>query len=161
MPLSENAVLIVEDDELKLRAILKFFKDNFPRWRVTEARSLTSAIGALENTSFDVAVIDMSLPTYDMNESTMGGGNPQGFGGEDVIRFMAATGIEAKVVVVTQYDEFQDVDGGASRSLEEIELSLRAEIGDPFIGAVFYAGQHGDWQLSLLDLLANSVERKA
>lgn len=153
---SEGSVLIVEDDEPKLRAISKFFSDNFSGCKVGESKSLTSAIKSLSEMDFDLVVIDMSLPTYDMDETTMGGGNPQGFGGEDVVRFISAGSTNTEMVVVTQYDVFQDGDGGASRSLGDIEESLAAEIGSNFLGVVFYSGQHGDWQISLLDMLKRS-----
>lgn len=150
---SSRSVLIVEDDEPKLRAISRFFEQNFERWEVTEARSLSSAIAGISGNCFDIAIIDMSLPTYDMNDSTMGGGTPQGFGGEDIIRFISTTAPDTWMIVVTQYDVFQDEEGEGSRSLSEIDESLSAEIGSKFLGVVFYSGQYGDWQISLLDML--------
>lgn len=150
---SEFKVLIVEDDEPKLSAIRGFFKENYEGCSIVEARSLTSAIGALDFGSFDLAVVDMSLPTYDINEATMGGGAPQGFGGEDVIRFVAATCPGMKMLVVTQYDAFPSGEGGGVRTLDEIGSSLRDEVGSDFMGVIYYSGQHGDWRVDLSELV--------
>lgn len=158
MLMFSKSVLVVEDDQPKLSAITNFFRENFANWSIEEARSLTSAISKLGATRYDLVVIDMSLPTYDINETTMGGGNPQGFGGEDVIRFTAFEWPDVEMVVITQYDEFQDGDGSSSRSLKEIGQSLSAEIGRNFLGVVSYSGQHGDWQISLTQLLESCPE---
>lgn len=150
---SEFKVLIVEDDEPKLSAIRGFFEENYEWCSIVEARSLTSAIGALDCGAFNLAVVDMSLPTYDINEATMGGGAPQGFGGEDVIRFVSATCPGMKMLVVTQYDAFPGGEGGGVRTLDEIGGSLRGEVGPDFMGMVYYSGQHGDWRVDLREII--------
>lgn len=151
-------VLVVEDDEPKLRAIKRFFGENYKQYSIAEAKSLTSAIALLDSEPFSLAVVDMSLPTYDISAATMGGGAPQGFGGEDVLRFISAVCPDTLMLVITQYEEFPDSGAGGVRSLAEIGSSLAEDIGEGFLGAIHYSGQHGDWQIMMKDVIDRAIK---
>jgi CheY-like chemotaxis protein len=148
MPISRR-VLVVEDDAPKLKAILQMLEDEYPHFDVLTAKSLSSAIEILSRGNFDLAIVDMSLPTYDLVHDSFGGGAPQGFGGEDILRFIASESEDLDMVVLTQYDEFPSEGRESVRSLNDVHASLSEEIGARFKGVIFYSGLHGDWKVSL------------
>lgn len=97
--------LLVEDDDPKRRHILSFLKDNFPEININIARSVRSAIMALEQNAFDLVLLDISLDTYDRGEGESGG-RPQTFGGTEVLHYMDMMEITKPVFVITGYEVF-------------------------------------------------------
>jgi CheY-like chemotaxis protein len=158
MPTNNFTVLIVEDDEPKLRAISQFFADEFPEAKVCIAQSLSAAINSLVALHTHFAVVDMSLPTYDFSADRAGGGKPQGFGGADILRFIEAESSWTNSVVLTQYEEFPIPDQVGRRSLSDLSDELRMELGAKFIGVIHYSGQHGEWRSQLKNITQRILE---
>ena len=158
-PQNSVRVLVVEDDEPKLAAIEKLVREEMPGADIRSARSLTSAVSALTEMEVDLAVIDMSLPTYDFSTDKAGGGLPQKFGGEDVLRFIESERPETLTVVVTQYEEFSDSKGRGTRSLSDLRESLGRLMGSRFLGVVHYSGQQGEWRANLREIIGRLRER--
>ena len=63
--MSEPLVLIIEDDEPKLRAVKNYLQELIPEVALKHANSLTGAIQILSLNEVTIAIVDMSLPTYD------------------------------------------------------------------------------------------------
>ena len=79
---NQKIVLIIEDDKPKLNSILSFLKSTLsPGIQIITAESLSSAITELSNRTIVLAIVDMSIPTFDIAKDRLGGGKPQGFGG--------------------------------------------------------------------------------
>lgn len=119
-------VLLVEDEGPKRAHIRAFLNDNFLHMEVIEARSLTSALDALDENSFDLILLDMSLPTFDVCEGE-GGGRPHGFGGIEVLRHLEMSGLLIETIVVTGYEAFPGEDG----VIIDIE-TMRSRLKDEF-----------------------------
>ena len=145
---NEISILVVEDDDHKLRAIHGFLRERFPNASTHVARSLTSALSVVARQRIDVALVDMSLPTFDFAIDKSGGGDPQGFGGTEILRFIEAEAPDTRAMVLTQHNEFQTRDG-STKSLDDLKAELREEFGDWFIGLSFYSGQSGEWRLDV------------
>ncbi len=152
MSISRSAVLIVEDDEPKLRAITDFLRQEFLAVDIAEARSLSSAISLLSLRRFTAAIVDMSLPTYEVARDRAGGGQPQGFGGEDVLRFIEAEQPTCRSIVLTQYEEFTDKEG-QKLSLSDVRRQLSDSVSPPILGVVYYSGPSGEWRKTVRELL--------
>lgn len=160
MSLSELQVLVVEDDEPKLHAVQRFFETEFPTSVIVAAKSLTTAIEQLSSLRIDLAIVDMSLPTYDFSLDKEGGGRPQGFGGEDIVRFVESESTHTKSVVLTQYEEFEETPTGGRRSLASLTDSMRASLGPSFLGVLHYSGQHGEWRDRLRRIIETEFAQK-
>ncbi len=154
--MNKRIVLVVEDDEPKQRSIVGFLSEVLlGSVHIKTAESLTSAVAVLSAESVDFAVIDMSIPTFDLVKDRRGGGQPQGFGGADILRFIDSETTDTKSVVVTQYEEFllpRDDQRRDPRGLEDV---LRSELDHRFRGVIHYSGQHGTWRQSLRDVLVS------
>ncbi|MCG9516830.1 hypothetical protein MCL26_17170 [Acinetobacter pittii] len=152
----KKIVLVIEDDKPKQNSILSFLKGILnENIEIRCVESLSSAISELSSHSILLAVVDMSIPTFDIAKDRRGGGKPQGFGGADVLRFIDSETINTYSVVITQYEEFtlpQTDKKHDPRGLEEI---LSQELDERFLGVIHYTGQYGPWQSSLTKVLIN------
>lgn len=152
--LSSMTVLVVEDDDPKQRSIVGFLREVLPaNVDIKTAESLASAISLLSSLDVVFAVVDMSIPTFDLVKDRRGGGQPQGFGGADILRFIDSETIATKSVVLTQYEEFVLPKDGKRSDHQGLEDMLRSELDDRFLGIIHYTGQHGAWRQSLRDVL--------
>lgn len=159
MPMNKFTILVVEDDEPKLRAITQFISDGFPEAHMEVAQSLTAAIDILATEKINLAIVDMSLPTYDFASDRAGGGRPQGFGGADILRFIECESTHTRSVVLTQYEEFPEPGRQIYRTLGELSSELHNELSDKFLGIIHYAGKHGDWRPQL-EILIHKLEEE-
>lgn len=152
--MSNHIVLVIEDDEPKQRSIVGFLRELLPSDIAIEtAESLTSAIAILSSKEVIFAVVDMSIPTFDFIKDRRGGGQPQGFGGTDILRFIDSETCITKSVVLTQYEEFILPIDGKRRDTQGLESILRSELDTRFQGVIHYTGQHGVWRQILRDVL--------
>lgn len=152
------SVLIVEDEEHKVRPISAFLRE-LGLENIFTAGSLSSAIAALDDHEIDLAIVDMSIPTYDFAEDWAGGGRPLGFGGADILRFIDSEMPHARSVVLTQYEELPS-SNGVSQDLATKENELRSELGTHFLGLIHYDGQHGKWRETLVDKLTGAFGKQ-
>lgn len=157
--MDNKCFLIVEDDEPKLSSINGFLVERFPGNEIVIARSLSSAVAKLDDCKIDVAIIDMSLPTYDFAIDKAGGGQPQGFGGADILRFISTESPGTVALVITQYEEFPDAVSGKYKSLEDLRNELVKEFGDGFLGLVYYSGQRGTWRDEVSEMIGKEFDR--
>lgn len=147
MPIHSNIkILLVEDDAPKKRAIEQLLIENLPLAQIVCVGSLTSAISAIEENDFKLAVIDMSIPTYEFAVDKEGGGQPEGFGGAEILRFIESESAHTISIIVTQYQEFPDKSAGTTKRIEELIEELKSEFPSNLFGVFFYSGQRGTWR---------------
>lgn len=150
-------ILLVEDDQFKAKAILSLLTQDFSNAHVTEAKSLTSAYKLLSSVSFDIVLLDMSLPTFDVGPHDSGG-EPLGFGGQKLLELLHESGINIPAVVVTQFEQFSD--GDKVIDVEALERNLSNSFPENFRGLVHYNSARSDWRVSLAILVTESLGRK-
>lgn len=158
MHISSNfRMLVVEDDEPKLRAIINLLAElNIDSVNISIATSVASALDCISFSRVDFAIIDMSLPAFDFARDISGGGQPQGTGGRDILRFLEDECPDAKAIVLTQYQEF---DLGRSftepQKLDDFIRHLKFDFPSILLEVVFYSGQRGEWKTVLKDVIAS------
>ncbi|MFJ1300081.1 hypothetical protein ACILG0_08940 [Pseudomonadota bacterium AL_CKDN230030165-1A_HGKHYDSX7] len=151
---NEQTLLVVEDDEPKQRSIIGFLSEIVRSdVKIVSAESLTSAVSVLSSKEVVFVVVDMSIPTFDLVKDRRGGGQPQGFGGADILRFIQSETEVTKSVVITQYEEFVLRLGEKRKDPRGLEEALRSELDERFLGVIHYAGQHGSWRQALKEIL--------
>jgi CheY-like chemotaxis protein len=161
--MNSQSILVIEDDEPKQRSIVGFLRDVVADdIDVSTAESLASAIAVLSSQKVTFAIVDMSIPTFDFVKDRRGGGQPQGFGGADILRFIDSETTGTKSVVLTQYEEFVLPRDSKRRDPRGLEAVLRDELDERFLGVIHYTGQHGAWRQSLREVLESidMLERK-
>lgn len=158
--LSKFHILVVEDDEPKMRAILNLLFDlDMDPQDVFMATSVASALDIISNGTISFAIVDMSLPAFDFARDVSGGGQPQGTGGRDILRFLEDECPDAKAVVLTQYQEF---DLGRSflapQKLDHFVRQLEQDFPSILLEVLSYSGQRGDWRSDLRRIILSLEE---
>lgn len=146
-------LLLVEDEGPKLEKIKACIQTIMPNSNIHTARSVRSALDLLDSAPFDMIILDMSLPTFDISEDEYGG-RPQGFGGLEVMRDMTNYEIITPVVVVTAYEYFPgELDGPQKETQEttlpELQAMLKREFSEIFVDLVKYDTLSDEWQEQL------------
>jgi CheY-like chemotaxis protein len=150
-------LLLVEDEGPKGEKISFCLRNSFPNVDIHIAKSVRSALKKLDQLQFDLVVLDMSLPTFDITEDEHGG-RPQGFGGVEVMRDMSNYEIFAPVIVVTAYEYFSaDSGDDHSNGKESTLLELKDELFEEFPGIfeelIKYDTFSDEWQAQLVETI--------
>ncbi|RDX33438.1 response regulator, partial [Arcobacter sp. HD9-500m-PIT-SAG02] len=128
-------ILIVEDDLNKLNNLKNFlqtyFQDKSIEINVEIKNSYQSGLETILSESFDLLLLDMSLPNFDMSENSDSGA-PLSRGGELILYEMDIMNIHLKTIIVTQHDDF---DGD---SLEVIHNHYKEKFSNFYLNYVFY-----------------------
>jgi CheY-like chemotaxis protein len=143
-------VLLVEDDEFKASDIVKVVQEWDPDAQVRRAASFTSASRLILNHTFELCILDMSLPTFDL-AGPGGGGSPQGQGGLEVMRLAKRMKRSGSFVIVTQYPDIEidrrDV------PLDQASKLLSSYFDLNLIDCIHYTFDGGEWKNSLRRVL--------
>lgn len=148
-------ILVVEDDAPKLAHIEELIRSLAPHASIRTARSVNSAINALETRLPHLVLLDMSLPTFDIGRHE-GGGRPQGFGGWEILRRMSLGQVECPTVVITGYEAFPR-EAGKPLELSQIRDELAAEFPSFFRGALHYNSTYDEWRRQLERVLRDQL----
>lgn len=152
MPAPKVKILVVEDEAPKQTHIVRFLESLATGTHVVVARSVNSAIDAIEANCPHLILLDMSLPTFDIGDGESGG-RPQGFGGVEVLRHMVLAEIKCPVIVVTGYEAFPR-EGGKPVDLTEMRMELEQEFPSLFCGLLHFNSTFDEWKQTLRKLLA-------
>lgn len=144
-------ILLVEDDEDKREQLLTFLEINF-NFIVDEVRSFQSALKAIQQENYELIMLDMTIPTFDVSP-TEHGGRAQPFGGEMLLYEMRRRDIKSKVIVVTQFDIFGKDE--EETSLADLDLRLAKTFPNNYLGAVQYSIKYTSWENLLLEKINN------
>ena len=149
-------MLIIEDDEDKLKTLAEFVGAEFPCYIIETAKSYNSGLRAIIKGSkiYDFILLDMSMPNYDVSPSEPSGGNPESFAGSELLAQMKLRGIRIPTVVVTMFDAFGD--NSSKVSLEQLVEKLAEQFNPIFRGSVYYNPAENGWRSSL-KLIINSI----
>jgi len=146
-------ILLVEDDEDKREQIISFLNAKVS-CNLTEVRSFQSGLKKLKLTTYDLILMDMSMPTFDISSSESGG-RAQPFGGELLLFEMLRRNILTKVIVITQFNLFGE--GDEEISLDDLNIRLKKQFPINYIGAVQYSISYTSWQDLLFNKINNTI----
>lgn len=139
-------ILIIEDDINKLENLQVFLK-NYTKEKhieiiLTIKNSFQSGISSIIHEKYDLILLDMSLPNFDLDENN-DSGDPLSRGGELILYEMDMMDINSKTIIVSQHDEFE------GESLEIINKKYLNNFSDFYIGYVFYNAKESNWEKDL------------
>lgn len=138
-------ILIIEDDPNKLTAITKLLEQYHDVQYVTQA-AFQSGMRAILSGTFDLLLLDMSMPVFD---TILGhsGGRSLPLAGRDILYQMKRKRINLRTIIVTQYENFDDI------SLGELHQNLCDEFSENYVGYVYYNVTQDRWRHELAELL--------
>ena len=143
-------IFIIEDDLLKLKKIEDFLYSMLPDAILNNYGSFNSGLRACENSSPDLVILDMALPTLDRQPNKREG-RLRPLGGYDLLRKFSLKELSTKAIVVTQLTEFGD--GVEEMSFGEISQICLDEFPEIFLGSVYFGQASLEWQNKLQDLI--------
>jgi CheY-like chemotaxis protein len=141
-----NRILLVEDDYDKREKISSFVQSIFAhKIDLVEAESLRSGWKAIvRDGKFDLILLDMSMPGFD-SDTEAGGGDPESFAGAEIMAQMSLRQINIPVIVVTQYNAFEN----GTVSLDELVRGFELSYSEFFLGYIYYNSAVDSWKSEL------------
>ena len=139
-------VLIIEDNHSKLKRIRDFLENNYPIIRVHDAMSYTAGLRRLYDGQWDLVLLDMSLPIYDMNIQDSGG-DKKSIAGKEIMKRMQHRKIIIPTVVVTQFDTF----GDNGITIESLNKEFEDGLSEIWRGTVNY--EKSSWMTNLKNII--------
>tara|TARA_R110002110_G_scaffold90966_3_gene236343 strand:+ start:651 stop:1130 length:480 start_codon:yes stop_codon:yes gene_type:complete len=147
--------LLVEDEGPKLAHIRRFMRESFSNVSVSDARSVSTALDAIEEEPFNFLLLDMSLPTFDVGQGEHGG-RPQGFGGIEILRHIAMADLALPTIVLTGYEAFPD-EAGTLIDLDTLRQRMKEEFPETVIAVVHFNSSLDDWKVSLRPVIERII----
>ncbi|TAJ59614.1 MAG: response regulator [Chitinophagaceae bacterium] len=147
-------VLIIEDDPLKLNRLETFTKEYSQSLILDTKMSYQSGLLALLRNQYDIVLLDMQLPNYDIR-SGEDGYKPRPMAGRDILREIKRKRIKSKVIIMTQYESFGE--NGKFESLMEWDAKFKAEFTNSYLQTIQYKPGSNAWKDQLQKHLANFI----
>jgi DNA-binding NarL/FixJ family response regulator len=136
-------LILVEDDEIKRGHILEFLSGWYPSAEVMCAISYSSGLDAVLDTPADLVLLDMTLTTFDVSADE-DGGTPRKFAGMELLGQMDRFDVRTPVIIVTQYDFFEERENTAT--LQQLNSRLASTFPETYRGTVFYNQASDEWK---------------
>lgn len=134
-------ILIIEDDVNKLNAISAFL-DGYSYISYQHESSYHSGMRTLLANRFDLLLLDMSMPVYDVTAQETGG-RPLALAGRDILFQLRRRKSDIKAIIVTQYEDFDGL------SLSALDKDLSREFSINYLGYVYYNTTQDSWKDNL------------
>lgn len=144
-------ILIIEDDDNKRKQVQNFIETNYQnKVYITEKKSYQSGLKEILYSQFDVILLDMSLPTYDISPNETGG-RFRTFAGKEILKELRRRKINIKTIVITQFDIFGE--GEKITTIDELDKELKNIYSESYLGLVYYNASMSDWRKTLKILI--------
>lgn len=150
-------ILIIEDDQNKLKQISEFITQQFPDTQIVARFSYNSGIKEIFRMNHDIILLDMTMPTFDISPHEVGG-RPRIYGGKDILRQMERRKINIPAIIVTQFEKFGE--GSNTKSLSDLCEELEREHKNNYLGYVYYNAALDEWKDDLKNILTQAGKTK-
>lgn len=139
-------ILLVEDDEHKMNDIISYIDTLKKNIIVETARSVESGVQAAVDNQFDLILLDMTIPNFDITEKSDGGKSYKN-GGEIIVKELLDEEVVFRCAVITQYETFNN------ETIDQIGQRIRQLCGDDYLGYVKYSTNTESWRQGLKELI--------
>lgn len=141
-------ILIVEDEDLKMKDIHRFVLDLFPDAVVDKANSYAESLKRCYSIIYDFVILDMNIPQYDRGESDK---TILSNGGEMIVRELFSENILVNFAFVSQYETVGE------ESVESFDRRMRSYCPNTYCGFVFFEANDDSWKQKLLEILNKNI----
>lgn len=139
-------LLLVEDDEHKMNDIISYIDTLEKNIIVETARSVESGVQAAVDNRYDLVLLDMTIPNFDITEKSDGGKSYKN-GGEIIVKELIDEEVAFRCAVITQYETFNN------ETIDQISQRIRQLCGDDYLGYVKYSTNTESWRQGLKELI--------
>lgn len=145
-------ILYIEDENSKAIKVEKYVYKIISDCKIRVRKSYTAGIIEIQNESFDLILLDMSLPLYDFQSGELEEADDfEVFAGIDIMEEMKRTGNYTKVIVVTAFDELGEDKNRIS--IKQLDANLAKEFPELYLGIIHYDDSSLEWNNKLLKLI--------
>lgn len=134
-----NKLLIVDDDNYKTMNIKKLIANVNNNIKIIVEKALNPGLRRIRLEEFDIVILDMSLPLFDVSESS----NFNAFGGISFLKEMRRRRIIIPTIIVTQYEIFGE--GESQKTSEMIDKQCKDEF-ENYKGIIIYSSGNNKWK---------------
>jgi len=138
-------ILIIEDDVNKSKQIADFMLSK-QLGDIEIAKSYQGGLKAILTGRYDLIILDMSLPTFDIKGRETGGPY-RSYAGEEILSEMERKNIFCDVIVITQYENFGE--GKDYMTLEQLRERLKKNYLQNYRSTIFYSAAEANWKEEL------------
>lgn len=139
-------VLLVEDDEHKMRDIIQFLESTKKKIWIDTAHSVESGVQKAVDNAYDLLLLDMTIPNFDITETSEGGQSYKN-GGEIIVKELLDEEVSFRCAIITQYETFNN------ETIDQIGLRIKLLCGDNYYGYVKYSTSDDAWKVALKTLI--------
>jgi len=141
-------ILFIEDDDEKRKKINSYLQEIFPEIDIVNQKSYHSGLKELvAKRLYDLVLMDMSMPTFDITTDDPEGGSPESFAGRELLNQMKFRNINYPTIIITQFDSFGEYI--EKLSLEELNEELRNKFTPTYRETVYYHSSESNWKIQL------------
>lgn len=138
-------ILIIEDNLNKLKQIRSLLEKKYSNSEIEETYAFNNGMKKIIQNNWDLVILDMSLPTYNIT-STDGGGDKKPVAGKNIMKRMLNKKIFSPVVVITQFETFDD----DKISLELLNKEFETSFSQIWKGTIYYGDDDWEWNFEKL-----------
>lgn len=151
-------ILLIEDDDEKLRRVQAFVEREYGPGEISIARSYGSGLREVirGKGKIELILMDMSMPSFDVTDSEPSGGTPENFAGRDLLAQMKLRSIFTPTIIVTMFDSFGEKSNKIS--LTQLTHELKSQYSPPFHDLVYYDSRQEGWQSALKNSMAKILK---
>lgn len=139
-------ILIVDDDNYKRNNIISLLQNMSEDFEIIDEKALNPGLCRLFEEDFDVVLLDMSLPMFDLSESK----NFESFGGLIFLEEMKRKKTHIPTIIITQYEIFGE--GSSQRTSSDIDEMCEAKFQN-YKGLIVYSSSNSDWKEMLVKMI--------
>jgi CheY-like chemotaxis protein len=147
--------LLIEDDQHKSKQIAEYLNNILPDCKVEIKKSYQSGLKEILTNIYDLILLDMQLPNFDIKFGEDGYKFRQ-MAGIDILKELKRKKKQCKVIVVTQFETFGE--GESYIDLIDLKQTLKTNFLDIYLDTVFYSPDKSIWQKELNNLIISHFE---
>lgn len=144
-------VLLVEDDEHKMNDIIMNLKTTMKDVNIDTAYSIASGVETAIDNRYDLILLDMTIPNFDITETSDGGKSYKN-GGEIIVKELLDEEVVFRCAIITQYETFNN------ETIDQIGQRMKVLCGENYFGYVKYSTSDDSWKDSLKKLIENVAD---
>ena len=141
-------ILVVEDENLKLKDIQRFVSESYPTAVIDTCTSYADAVNRCYSVIYDFMILDMNIPQYgrgDKDKSIISNG------GEMIVRELYSEEIYIKFAFVSQYETVGE------ESIESFDQRMSTYSPQTYCGFVYFEVNDDAWKQKLYNILEKNL----
>lgn len=137
-------ILFIEDDDDKYKNVASKIQENHKNVEIERAKSLNGGLRSIIRSGpYNLLLLDMTMPNYDVTAQDPTGGTPEGFAGREIMMQMKLRGVSVPTVVITMFESYGELT--KKISAKELDEELKVAFAPMYLGMVYYNSAQDEW----------------